>query len=218
MDLMKRILVSAGVASCVCTGLAGAATFTVTKTADTNDGTCDADCSLREAVVAANTGTGADQIELGAGVFLVAIPGTGEDAAATGDLDITEEVTIVGAGPALTVVDGGRLDRVIEIPVDVPVSIIGLAIEDGLAPGSGAGIRSIGDLSLTDVILRDNETVSFGFGGAIWADFSGSLTVERSALHGNMADGGGGALAVGATAELSTRTTSPSSPSATRSS
>ena len=26
-----------------------AATFTVTKTADTNDGTCNADCSLREA-------------------------------------------------------------------------------------------------------------------------------------------------------------------------
>jgi len=27
-----------------------AATWTVTKTADTNDGVCDADCSLREAV------------------------------------------------------------------------------------------------------------------------------------------------------------------------
>ena len=33
--------------------LASAATFTVTKTADTNDGLCDADCSLREAVFAA---------------------------------------------------------------------------------------------------------------------------------------------------------------------
>ena len=31
-----------------------AATFTVTKTADTNDGSCNADCSLREAIVAAN--------------------------------------------------------------------------------------------------------------------------------------------------------------------
>lgn len=40
-----------------------AATFTVTKTADTNDGTCDADCSLREAVVAANTNAGHDTIE-----------------------------------------------------------------------------------------------------------------------------------------------------------
>ncbi len=39
-----------------------AATFTVTKTADTNDGTCDADCSLREAIVAANAAAGADTI------------------------------------------------------------------------------------------------------------------------------------------------------------
>ena len=33
-------------------GPAGAATFTVTKTDDTFDGTCDADCSLREAIEA----------------------------------------------------------------------------------------------------------------------------------------------------------------------
>ncbi len=39
-----------------------AATYTVTKTAETNDGTCDSDCSLREAVVAANANSGADTI------------------------------------------------------------------------------------------------------------------------------------------------------------
>ncbi len=37
-----------------------ATTFPVTKTADTNDGTCDPDCSLREAIDAANTNPGAD--------------------------------------------------------------------------------------------------------------------------------------------------------------
>ena len=36
--------------------------YTVTKTADTNDGTCDADCSLREAIAAANANTGADRV------------------------------------------------------------------------------------------------------------------------------------------------------------
>lgn len=39
-----------------------AATYTVTKTADTNDGTCDADCSLREAVASANSNSGADMV------------------------------------------------------------------------------------------------------------------------------------------------------------
>ena len=40
------------------------ATFAVTKAADTNDGTCDADCSLREAIVAANASQGPDAINL----------------------------------------------------------------------------------------------------------------------------------------------------------
>jgi CSLREA domain-containing protein len=39
-----------------------ATTFWVTKTADTNDGSCDPDCSLREAIDAANTNQGADDV------------------------------------------------------------------------------------------------------------------------------------------------------------
>ena len=54
-------------------GTAHAATFAVTKTADTNDGTCDADCSLRESVVAANAAVGADTITVPAGTYLLSI-------------------------------------------------------------------------------------------------------------------------------------------------
>jgi CSLREA domain-containing protein len=39
-----------------------AASFTVTKTADTNDRVCDRDCSLREAISAANAAPGADHL------------------------------------------------------------------------------------------------------------------------------------------------------------
>src|SRR5688500_6908762 len=39
-----------------------AANYTVTKIADTNDGVCDADCSLREAVAAANAAATNDAI------------------------------------------------------------------------------------------------------------------------------------------------------------
>src|ERR1051325_507493 len=41
-----------------------AATFTVTKTADTNDGVCNADCSLREAAAAANAVAGPNTINV----------------------------------------------------------------------------------------------------------------------------------------------------------
>lgn len=41
---------------------AHAATYTINKTADVNDGTCDSDCSLREAIAAANANAGHDTI------------------------------------------------------------------------------------------------------------------------------------------------------------
>jgi CSLREA domain-containing protein len=42
------------------------ATYTVTKIADTNDGACDADCSLREAVAAAAATVDNDTIQFSA--------------------------------------------------------------------------------------------------------------------------------------------------------
>src|SRR4051812_44538631 len=84
---------------------ASAATFTVTKEADTADGACDADCSLREAVIAANAAAGADTITVPAGTYVLDRVGANEDAADTGDLDITDDVTINGAGSGSTIVD-----------------------------------------------------------------------------------------------------------------
>src|SRR6187431_930620 len=81
-----------------------AATFVVTKTADTADGACDADCSLREAITAANVAAGADVITLPAGTYTLTITGTNEDANANGDLDITTAITINGGGSGSTVI------------------------------------------------------------------------------------------------------------------
>ena len=84
------------------------AIFTVSKTTDTNDGTCNADCSLREAVVAANATPGSTIL------FAAALNGlpiqltrTGDDnTAANGDLDINADVTITGNGAANTIIQG----------------------------------------------------------------------------------------------------------------
>src|SRR3712207_5688267 len=74
--------------------VAGSTDLLVTKTADTNDGSCDLnDCSLREAIIESNT-DGADAIELPAGTYKLTIKGANEDLAATGDLDIRRGVTI----------------------------------------------------------------------------------------------------------------------------
>jgi CSLREA domain-containing protein len=71
-------------------------------------------CSLREAVVAANTdaafggcpaGSGPDVISVPAGTHRLTIFGTGEDLAAQGDLDLIGSVSVIGAGAGATIID-----------------------------------------------------------------------------------------------------------------
>jgi CSLREA domain-containing protein len=64
------------------------------------------DCSLREAVIAANAATGLDRVLLSAGVYQLELVGTSENLAADGDLDTLFQIEIVGAGPGITVIDG----------------------------------------------------------------------------------------------------------------
>jgi CSLREA domain-containing protein len=85
-----RIRITAFVVILLFLGAAGnalAANFTVTKIADTNDGVCDADCSLREAVAAANAVGSNDTI-----AFAPSLSG------ATLTLSLGVEIVIVGNG------------------------------------------------------------------------------------------------------------------------
>src|SRR6185436_1778676 len=65
------------------------------------------DCSLRGAVIKANGLAGQTTITVPAGTYTLTIAGAGEDNAATGDLDIRRDVTIVGAGAATTIIQAG---------------------------------------------------------------------------------------------------------------
>src|SRR3989441_11636576 len=114
---------------------AAAATFTVNDTADAvdavlGDGTCATagnTCTLRAAIQEANAHTGADTIMVPAGTYLLTISGRGEDAAVTGDLDITDDVTITGAGATSTIVNGNGIDRAFEIlspPAPAPAPVV----------------------------------------------------------------------------------------------
>jgi len=171
-----------------------AATFTVTKTVDTNDGTCDADCSLREAIIAANAATGADVITLPAGTYILSIAGIGEDAASTGDLDIDDDLTINGAGSSTTIIDGGALDRVFEISFG-NVNISTVTIQNGLlTEDRGAGLMNwSGVLELDHVTVTGNVvngTTSLAAGGGLFN--ASEATVVSSTISNNQADRGGG--------------------------
>jgi CSLREA domain-containing protein len=83
-------------------GAARGDTFNVTKTADTADGACNADCSLREAVNAANAHAGLDDVIVPAGVYVLTRTGPGD----TGDVDVNGDLHLTGAGAEATILDG----------------------------------------------------------------------------------------------------------------
>lgn len=189
---------------------AWAATISVTTVDDELN--VDDDCSLREAISSANAdqgfdactaGSGADEIVVPAGFYALAIPGSGEDEAATGDLDITQSVTITGAGADMTFVGGGALDRVFHVkaPVNVSLTVVmsGLTIAEGACPGScqGGGILHQPSNVPSTLTLSDSDVAlnRAGLdGGGIHAGSGSILTLTDITFLGNRAgrDGGGG--------------------------
>ena len=160
----------------------------------------DGDCSLREAIQAANTDTAVDACPAGGGADIISIPAglysltlglPGEDANQGGDLDITQDLTILGDEQAGVIIDGNANDRVIHI-FGSKVTIARLTIRNGyLATGTGAGIavNSTASLVLNRVTLTGNEAASSG--GAL--DNTGTLQM-RDVLFTNNAASSGGAL------------------------
>ncbi len=182
----------------MCAVPAQSGTFTVTKTADTADGTCNADCSLREAIIAANDAPGSDTVLVPAGTYQLAIAGKDEDASVTGDLDITDDLIIQGAGASETIIDGAMRDRVFDIPVPLFAELADLTIQNGKAD-LGAGIRNNAPngvppakLTITNAVITNNHARSDGGGVLNEADLVVDIT--NSEVVGNSAAGSGGGI------------------------
>lgn len=125
-----------------------AATFTVTKTADTADGACDADCSLREAVQAANATPGADIVRLSHPYYrLTRVPEADDDNAVAGDLDLTDALTLRGL-PDRTTVDANFIDRVVEVLPGVAAELVDITLRQGQVVGRGGCVYTEGKLIL----------------------------------------------------------------------
>ncbi len=122
-------------------------------------------CTLRAAIQASNANSGTDTISLPAGVYTLTIAGRNEDAAATGDLDITDAVTVTGAGAGSAIIDGNGIDRVFDVFASGTTTISGVTIRNGnpgAATGGGILAGGVGNnvvsLNLSNVIVTQTRS------------------------------------------------------------
>jgi hypothetical protein len=172
-------------------------TYIVTNTNDSGLG------SLRQAITDANNNPGPDTITFAPainGIPIVLSGAAGEDANASGDLDILDggDLTIQGNGAANTIIDGGGIDRVFHNCPSVgctnTVTLSGITIRNGSVTGSGGGICNRATFG---TLIVDNSTISGNtaeWGGGIYNWEDGTLNVQNgSIVSANTArDVGGG--------------------------
>jgi CSLREA domain-containing protein len=153
----------------------------------------DGDCSLREAIHAANTdsgidacpaGVGSDSIFLPAGTYTLGIAGTGEDTNFTGDLDVTASQTLYIKGDQNhnTIISGGFGDRVLHVTnPNASLFLSDLTISNGLTfEEPGGGILSIGLVNLNRVYMFNNSVL-----GNTTSSVGGGLSVGNGAGTGS---------------------------------
>ena len=169
----------------------------ITKTQDTNDGTCDAaDCSLREAIAAADSG---DTIIVPAGTYTLTL----------GVLSVGKNLTLAGAGQDTTIIQASAVNPVL-LPGDPGVAnhgVLSISGERNVAisdvtirhgnGGQGGGINNhSGTVTLTNVTVSGNNGP--GGGGGIYSHF-GTVNLINSTVSGNLNDCGvgGGGITIG---------------------
>jgi CSLREA domain-containing protein len=207
---------------------AWASTFAVTTTTDgvdavLGDGQCrtsDGTCTLRAAVQEANARVGADVIQLAATTYTLSIGDSclrcaqaGRSVPSnSGDLDVTGDLTILGASTGTTTVAGvtPMLDRVLHVHEGATATVRNVRVTGGvlLDQRYGGGIWNEGTLTFEGGAVTGNSTGGFiegGLGGGGIAN-EGTLVLDRTSIYNNDATISGGGLLNTGTATISNTT------------
>jgi predicted outer membrane repeat protein len=176
--------------------LTGPITFTVNMDDDAGDGTCDATCTLRDAVTEANNNPADDTILFAQGLTTITLSNeiVISGGAANGSL------TINGPGANILIIDGGPgTNRIFSTSGIVTIS--GLTLTGGNGggtnqPGSGGAIYNVmeGVLTLDSLHITGNTATQ---GGGIYSAslfVAGYVTVSNSTISNNSSNGDGGGI------------------------
>ncbi len=157
---------------------------TVTKIADTDDGVCDADCSLREAIATSVSG---DTINFAAPLF-----NSAQTITLASELSVSgKTITIIGRAANLTTVSGNNANRVFNVGGGGNLTLDGLTVTNGRDFTAGGGIYNGAILTIINSTVS-NSSVSGGsdnFGGGIYNASGATLTIRNSTISGNLISG-----------------------------
>ncbi|MBZ0113716.1 MAG: CSLREA domain-containing protein, partial [Thermoanaerobaculia bacterium] len=173
-------------------------TITVDTLSDVD--AADGHCSLREALVAANTDAAYRECSAGSGADEILLNVVGTIPLGAALAPITESLTIRGLGSDETIVDGGDQFRILDFPDGAAGNGQVLRIEDlqftrGFATVGGAIFCGRNrTLEIVDTWFLDNASSQNG--GAVAADIPDSVLIERGFFVGNTAGQNGGGVNV----------------------
>ncbi len=192
-------------------------TTTDTQDANAGNGLCaDAggNCSLRAAITEANALAGADIITLPAGIYTTTLSGSSENVNASGDFDLTSEITINGAGSGSTIVEaattaGVAVERVFHLRAAFPMTLNDMTIRHGryaTAAGTfGAGVRvdtAAVIATFNRVVIANNESGTSGGGLSISGAVNSITTLNNCRIENNSAGGTAAGSSTGAGIQL----------------
>lgn len=153
----------------------------------------DGDCSLREAVEAANTNASVDACAAGVpapAVDVISFSVTGTITLGSTLPPISEAVMIDGPGAASLTISGGDPNLyvynvgVMEVSAEGALDLEGVTVSDGYRTGGAGGIENYGTLTITNATFA-NDLRAGGGGGAIRNQSGGSVSISSSVFSSN---------------------------------
>ena len=173
--------------------------LTVTRFDDPAPGACAVgDCSLREAVIAANNAAGLDIILLPSGSYTLTLPGL-DDNANAGDLDLIQSVIISTTASVPVAMNGASLGN-LNVAESPSFGSIGGQDIATIGASGGFGDRIFHILvtttfvTMTNVIIQQGITTGINPGGGVRVDSGSHLRLENSTVRDNHANGDGGGI------------------------
>lgn len=200
----KRAAAAAALLTAWTTAAAAAATITVDTLND--DLAVDGFCSLREAILSVNDDVATNECPAGeSGGDVVELSVAGTIILTSAPVAFFQSVEVRGPGAADLTIDGADLyqplifgNRFGDGPQTHRIS--GLTLRHGLSDsGGGLSIGYAQDVTVEDVVIRQNEATGIGGGvfiGYSAADGGSTVRFERVTIAQNHSGTGGGAIAI----------------------